>query len=241
MDFKTHTVTMYNKHGPSTYNMVGAPRKPADAYLCEDVTIKPQHEVMVMVTVKGGEEGDEMQFDPSINVILENSVLMCCTVGHLSKKKQMPVRLYNPSNVPVRFRNKARLGEAQTLSSLMNCSVGFVDTFALAENSDLQKARPLTKWSDVKTRSQLYQRLEEDLGFDKKDHSLTVDQRKDIVRVFANHREALALNYDELGHVKGVQFRIPTGDAKPVKSKCRPLPPHLDTALTEQVERWLTQ
>ena len=241
VDFKTHTVTMYNKHGPSTYNMVGAPRKPADAYLCEDVTIKPQHEVMVMVTVKGGEEGDEMQFDPSINVILENSVLMCCTVGHLSKKKQMPVRLYNPSNVPVRFRNKARLGEAQTLSSLMNCSVGFVDTFALAENSDLQKARPLTKWSDVKTRSQLYQRLEEDLGFDKKDHSLTVDQRKDIVRVFANHREALALNYDELGHVKGVQFRIPTGDAKPVKSKCRPLPPHLDTALTEQVERWLTQ
>ena len=136
---------------------------------------------MVMVTVKGGEEGDKMQFEPDMNVILEKSVVMCCTVGHLSKKKQMRVRLYNPLNVPVRFKNKARLGEAQTLSSLMNCCVGFVDTFALAENSDLLKARPLTKWSDVKTRSQLYQRLDEDLGFDKKDHSLTVDKRKDII------------------------------------------------------------
>ena len=53
VDFKAHTVTMYNKHSPSTYNMVGAPRKLADAYVCEDVTIKPQHEAIIMVTVKG--------------------------------------------------------------------------------------------------------------------------------------------------------------------------------------------
>ena len=59
--------------------------------------------------------------------------------------------------------------------------------------------------------------------------------------MFANHCEALALNYDKLSHVKGIQFRIPTGDAKPVKSKCRPLPPHLHTSLTTQIERWLTQ
>ena len=83
--------------------------------------------------------------------------------------------------------------------------------------------------------------IEADLGFDAKDHSLSVDQQKALVRAFADHRNALALDYDELGQVKGVKFRILTGDAQPVKSKCRPLPPHLQTVLAKQIERWLAQ
>ena len=241
VDFETKSVHMRTKKGTSTFNLVGAPRRPTSVHLCSDVVIPPCNEVISMVTVKGGQEGDEMQFDPDINVILNKSVMMIVTVAHLNKKKQMPVRIINPSNVPVTLKNNQRLGEAETLSSVANCSLQFLETFALAKNSDLKEAKPLTKWSNIETRGQLYQRLEDDLGFDKKDHSLSVDQRKDIIRVFANHREALALDYDELGHVKGIKFRIPTGDAKPVKAKCRPLNPHLHKILEEQIERWLAQ
>ena len=117
----------------------------------------------------------------------------------------------------------------------------YVDVNALTQNTQLQKARPLTKWTDIKTRQQLMARLAEDLGFNKPDHSFSKEQRKEIIKVLARHRPALSLDYTDLATVKGVKFRIPTGNAEPVRSKCRPLPPHLHKVLEEQIERWLAQ
>ena len=71
-------------------------------YLCEDVTIKPQHEAILMVTVRGGEEGNEMQFELDMNIILEKSVLEV-----ISTRRDK--RLHNPSNVQVPFKNKQGL------------------------------------------------------------------------------------------------------------------------------------
>ena len=166
---------------------------------------------------------------------------MGCTIDELNDQKQMAVQVWNSSNVLIQLKNNMRLGQAECLSTVMSYALDATAAYALQTNSDLLKARPLTKWSDIKTREQLYTRLEADLGFDAKDHSLSVEQRKALVRAFADHRNALALDYDELGHVKGVKFRIPTGDAPPVKSKCRPLPPHLQSVLAEQIKRWLAQ
>ena len=241
ISLKDYTVTMETSKHASVFPLVGAPRPPAAVHLCKDVVIPPTSKMMVPVTVVGAKAGDEMQFEPDVNVILRDSVIMGCTIDELNDQKQMAVQMWNASNVPIRLKNNLRLGEAECLSTVMSYALESTAAYALQANSDLLKARPLTKWSDIKTREQLYTRLETDLGFDAKDHSLSVEQRKALVRAFADHRNALALDYDELGHVKGVKFRIPTGDAPPVKSKCRPLPPHLQTVLAEQIERWLAQ
>ena len=149
---------------------------------------------MVPVTVVGGKVGDEMQFEPDFNVILQKSLIMCCTLAELNEDKQMGVELWNPSAVPVRLKNNFQLGRAEYLSTVMTYKVDAEAAYALQENSSLLKARPLTKWGDIKTREQLYKRLEEDLGFDAPDHSLSTEQRRDLIRVFAKHRNALSLD-----------------------------------------------
>ena len=242
IDLKEDVFTLRTKSGASHYPLVGAPRKPSAVHLCETVTVPPGHATHVPVTVIGGTEDEEVQVEPDIRIIINKCILMAPTIDRLNHQKQMAIRVWNATNYPVTLKNNTQLGEAQSLSTVKQIPKDFVsEVNALSTNSELQKARSLSPWPDVKTRQQLYQRLEEDLGFNKPDHSFTKEQRKEIIKVFAKHREGLALNYDEVGHIKGVKFRIPTGDAAPIRSKCRPLPPHLHQALKEQIERWLAQ
>ena len=85
--------------------------------------------------------------------------------------------------------------------------------------------------------SLLYQQL----GFDKQDSALQESERRDIVHLFAEHHNALALEPEDVDQTDKVRITIDTGDAKPIRVKCRPLPPHLLEAFKSQIKKWLSQ
>ena len=58
VNFETKSVDIQTKKGMLTFNLVGAPRRPTSVHLCSDVVIPPCNEVISMVTIKGGQEGD---------------------------------------------------------------------------------------------------------------------------------------------------------------------------------------
>ena len=86
------------------------------------------------------------------------------------------------------------------------------------------------------TRQSLFWELYQQLGFDKQDSALQENEKRDIVRLFAAHRNALALEPEDVDHTDKVCITIDTGDAKPIRVKCRPLPPHLLEALKLQIQ-----
>ena len=241
IDIHRNEVTLRHKSMSSSYPLVGAPRKPQPVHMCESVTVPPESEMLVPVTVVQGQPGDEVQVNPNLDIIDEKSLLMVPVIDRLNDKKQMAMRVWNSTRLPITLENNTKMGTAESLAVVMQVDSEYVDVNALTQNTQLQKARPLTKWTDIKTRQQLMARLAEDLGFNKPDHSFSKEQRKEIIKVLARHRPALSLDYTDLATVKGVKFRIPTGNAEPVRSKCRLLPPHLHKVLEEQIERWLAQ
>ena len=87
------------------------------------------------------------------------------------------------------------------------------------------------------TRQSLFRELYQQLGFDKHDSALKESEKRDIVRLFASHRNALALEPEDVGHTDKVRITIDTGDAKPIRVKCRPLPPYLLEALQLQIQQ----
>ena len=101
------------------------------------------------------------------------------------------------------------------------------------------KQRELTReaFESIARRAQLKDRIWEDLNFKNDSCGLSHEEKKAIVNQMAKHRPALALDFDELGLVKDVKIAIDTGDAAPIKAKCRPLAPHLKKPLKEQVDR----
>ena len=90
------------------------------------------------------------------------------------------------------------------------------------------------------TRKEFYHRIRTALDLDNENNSLSYDEKCDVVRLFCSHRDALALDAEDVGDVPGMSISIDTGDAKPIKQRCRPLPPHLLEPLREQIRKWLS-
>ena len=244
IDVANKELTINGPQGPAKYPLVGAPRQKEDARTCGAVTIKPGHQGHVMVNIKNSKEGDVLYVEPEGEFVVRQGLQATAMLVTVDKNHQVPVRVKNSSPSNIKVRNNLKIGWARPYEDVLESVLDhWEQVFATTRNSHLQEAKPLTKDAlpEVKTRGQLKARLRDDLGFNDPGHSLTEEQKEEIVQILANHRPALSLDYSDLGHVRGVQFHIPTGDAKPVKSKCRTLPPHLRQLLKEQIERWLTQ
>ena len=108
-----------------------------------------------------------------------------------------------------------------------------------------KQARDFDELEDPKTAEELQERLKVDLGFKNpkeiQEKGFTKDQTDKIVNKFAQNRPALALSYNDLGEVKGVVMKLPTGDSPPISNKNRPTPPYLQDVEEQQILRWLSQ
>ena len=132
--------TMETSKYASVFPVVGAPRPPAAVHICKDVVIPPTSKMLVPITIVGAKAVDEMQFEPDVNVILQNSVIMGCTIDKLNHQKQMAVQVWNASNVPNQLKDNMRLGQAECLSTVMSYALDATAIYALQTNSDLLKA-----------------------------------------------------------------------------------------------------
>ena len=117
------------------------------------------------------------------------------------------------------------------------------------KNTFLQKALELTPEAlkEPKTEEEMRERLKTDLAMSTPEQleakGLSENEADEIVSVFCEpkYRNALSLSYKDLGLVKGVVMRIPTGDATPIACKHRTYGPHTQPIVEDQIKRWQHQ
>ena len=169
INIESNQIVINGPNGPSTYPLVGAPRTPTSARTCGTVTIQPRTEGHIMVNMKNSKVGDEVIVDPSEEFILKSELLAASVICHVNADRQVPVRVYNPSDQPILVKNNVCVGIGTTKSALVNMAIENIELSVNATNinTDLLTARPLTEEAlqEPKTRKQLKERIQEDLGF----------------------------------------------------------------------------
>ena len=220
--------------GPVKIKLAPLPGSAYDVTTKETITIAPNEEIVTKVGVDKADRliNRDLVFQPGTGLSTKGliSSATVSTVNKLDKSIIMRVANINPH--PITLRKGTDVGIAQVFG-----------TEGFKWNSEIVGVINPTKDTVVTramSRKALYHRLWTDLGFDK-DNTLTETEKRDVVRLFALHRKALALDPEDVGSIKGVKINIDTGDHAPVKVKCRPLPPHLLETLKEQIRKWLSQ
>ena len=225
-----------------------APSRVALVQTTQRHVIKPFHETVFTVQTTGLKEGTEVLFEPDISLIDldEPGLVACATTDKIRDNQVIHCRITNFSDHPVTIKKGQEIGYASTLQDYTGEKEKQYQTVAALTSSPQYKERQQKRlvkdeFKTIKTKEELYKRIWDDLDMDKEDHGLTYDEKKKLVKLFARHRPALCLDYDEVGLVKNLEMRIDTGDAKPVRHKNRQLNPVYRQALREQLQRWLHQ
>ena len=117
------------------------------------------------------------------------------------------------------------------------------------KNTFLQKALELTPEAlkEPKTKEEMRERLRTDLAMatpeQREAKGLSEEEAEEFVSVFCEpkYRDALSLSYKDLGLVKGVVMKIPTGDNPPIACKHRTYGPHTQPIVEDQIKRWQHQ
>ena len=200
------------------------------------ITIPANTEMVCAVEVQNALHlnNKDLVFNPGDK--LDNSGLISsATLCRVRKKNpDIYMRVMNCAAHPITLKKNCQVGNAQLWGyegfQWKSGVVGLIH----------EEKEPKTVTRSM-TRQSLFRELYQQLGFDKHDSALKESEKRDIVRLFASHRNALALEPEDVGHTDKVRIQIDTGDAKPIRVKCRPLPPHLLEALKLQIQKWLSQ
>ena len=224
------------------------PMRPGPVCTIRDETIHPGREVQFHAKTNGIKIGRDVEIVINDNIQPDTDqipLVGACTRDVVRPHRIVTCRIANVGDQPITIPRGTEIGTAFPIGDDGLAMEGKLTVAAMERTSQFQgrKQRDLNReaFGEVKTRAQVKDRIWEDLNFDKETFGLDHDQRIALVNQMAKYRSALALEFDDLGLVKDVKISINTGDADPVKSRCRPLAPHLKKPLKEQVERWLSQ
>ena len=198
-----------------------------------------------------------VEFVPNKDFQERYGLLCCSSLDKVRQGNKVRIRVANFSDEPVTVTKHVAAGE------IIFCSEknGFVyENETLYEKEKEAKAKEsLRSVLSVSTGSKkakkvakehkkpaeisiddLRNRLMKDLKL--KDNSMLSDlEKKKLVNLFIKYAKVLALEYRDIGNCQLFEVEINTGDAKPIKHKMRPAPPHLKADLRAQLDRWLTQ
>ena len=224
------------------------PIKPSPVCTVKDETIHPGREVQFHAKTNGIKIGKDVEIvlDEVIQPDVDQIPLVgACTRDVVRPHRVVTCRIANVGDKPVTIRRGTQIGTAFPIGDdglamevrPIVAAIERTSQFQGREQRELNRAA----FGEVKTRAQIRDRIWEDLNFHEETFGLEHHQRVAIVNQMAKYRSALALEFDDLGLVKDVKISIPTGDADPIKARCRPLAPHLKKPLKEQVDRWLSQ
>ena len=224
------------------------PMKASPVCTIQDETIHPGREVQFHARTNGIKIGKDVEIvlDESLQPDVDQIPLVgACTRDIVRPHRIVTCRIANIGDQPVTIRKGTEIGTAFPIGDDGLAMEGTPVVAAMERTSQFQgrKQRDLNReaFGEIKTRAQIKDRIWEDLNFHEESFGLEHQQKVDLVNQMSKYRSALALEFDELGLVKDVKISINTGDANPIKSRCRPLAPHLRKPLKEQVERWLSQ
>ena len=207
-----------------------------------NVILGPNEECVFQVAVSPDSFaiGDEVSVEMTPE-FKEAGLLDTCVVDRVRKDFKVHLRAYNATKGSITVPRLAQVAmvaslQAETIGSSTEENCNFMEQYPLEDHFD-----PKGNVQVAQTRRQITQRIASDLKFDKDGHDLSHSEKEEIVKIFLEHRAALALSPDEVGTVKGVTVSIPTGTHPPVSQKCRPLNKHMQEKLREQISKWLQQ
>ena len=198
------------------------------------VRIEPGQEVVFPAEVIKSQIDAEILIEPDEAFIDKTKVKMMAVVDKVRRGSRVAVRIWNPTTHPVSIKPNTRIGQAVPFSEKP-----LPDVMACLANNAKAKAKVQPPPEDFEV-DLLFKRLWNDL-FGEKDTILTDEQKIQVIKMFICRRNALALNPEDVGLVKGLQFGIDTGDHLPISCKSRPLPPHLLEDLKAQIKKWMSQ
>ena len=196
------------------------------------IDIEPGQEAVFPAQVMNSQVNAEVLIEPDELFSNKTCLKMVTIVDKVRHRNKVTVRVWNPTSHIVTIKPNTVVGSAipfneKPLPDVMAC---------LANNST---GDDNIQSEDFES-EELFKRLWIDL-FEQKDTTLTEDQKIQVIDKFMQRRKALALNPEDVGLVKDVQFGIDTGDHPPISCKSRPLPPHLLDDLKVQIKKWLSQ
>ena len=242
------TIPHVYREDPIRVPLFRAPARVAIVKTTARHVIPPNNEAVFAVEAVGVKPNKEVVTELDLSGLnrFSTGLTACATVDRVRDKNLVHVRVMNLSDRPVTIKKGQEIGHATPVSLYTGEKDKKLQTVsALTRSSQFQERQQKrlveSEFKKILTPEELFKRLWEDLGFDKEDHGLDREQKKKVVKMFARHRGALCLNYDEVGHVKDVEIKIDTGDNKPVKHKLRQLNPTYRKALKEQLQRWMAQ
>ena len=223
------------------------PIRPSPVCTIQDETIHPGKEIQFhgKVNQKVGRDV-EVVLDDYIQPDSDQIPLVgACTRDVVRPHRIVTCRIANVGDQPITIRRGTQIGTAFPIGDDGLAMEDKPTCAAMERTTQFQgrQQRELNReaFGEIKTRAQIKDRIWEDLNFNKESFGLDHSQKIALVNQMAKYRSALALEFDDLGLVKDVKISINTGDANPIKARCRPLAPHLKKPLKEQVERWLSQ
>ena len=236
VDCDTDEVLFKTNSGPFTIKLTHLPGHSFDLPVDSDLTVPPNSEMVAKIQIDPKRaknyKNKHVVFQP--NVDLDNVLGLICPASISTIKKSNPnvyIRFCNFNSHPVTLKKGRILGDLEILGHegfTWSNTIGLID-------SDKEIETKIIK------RSELYKRLWEDLDFSNDKCALSYKEKQEIIRLLAFHRDALALNPEDVGSVKNFQVHIDTGDTEPIRMKTRPLPPFLLEALRKQLRKWLDQ
>ena len=229
-------ITFDTRNGPVQVDLVPLPGKSYVITNKENLTIQPNQEITAKLSVSNFKTNDsqDLVFEPNEDLLVKTNILSSLSLSTVSEEGYLFGRFANYNAHPVTIPKNSEVGIARRHGETHLTDDGHNMIGHMTCDDESEKEIKLN-------RTELYKILWKELGFDENNSALNHEQKKEIVRLFASHRDALALNAEDVGCVPGVRIKIDTGDAKPIRCKARPLPPHLLEALRIQIRKWLAQ
>ena len=145
----------------------------------------------------------ELLIEPDEHFVDKTKVKMTAVVDKVRKGNRVAVRVWNPTTHPVSIKPNTKIGQATPFNEKP-----LPDVMACLANNAKVTAKVNQPPDDVEL-DKLFKRLWNDL-FGDKDTILTDEQKVQIIKIFICKRNALALNPEDVGLVKGLKFGIDT-------------------------------
>ena len=196
------------------------------------INIEPGQEVVFPAEVLNSQIHAEVLIEPEEAFINKTCLKMVTVVDKVRHRNEVTVRVWNPTSHIVTVKPNTVVATAIPFNEEPQPDVAA----CLSMNTMTETDELMTNEEHLELAKRLYVDL-----FHEKDTTLTDEQKYQVIMKFIKWRKALALNPEDVGLVKDIQFGIDTGDHPPVSCKSRPLPPHLLNDLKTQIKKWLSQ
>ena len=210
------------------------------------LTIAPLHEAVIAVVVPKGVKDEELLLEPNETLMEKSKTVMAYSVDRVRHGNHVHMRIMNPNDHPVTFPKKTVIGQALTFSNEPSpkneaALLAEVNKVINRKRETGTGAEQLLKTRQPKTRREMFKRIWTELDFDNQEVTLSKQQRTELVEVFMDVPDALALGPYDIGLVKDVECEIDTGDHPPIAEKVRPMGKKKLKAFRDQVKRWFGQ